>query len=409
MLIIGVPNKNKDKELMHSRIKELSEANFSDTVALRRYLHQHPEVSYKEYETTKFIKAELHKLGIAYESPLETGCVGIIEGGIDSEKVIALRADIDALPIQEEGDAKQDFISRNQGVAHCCGHDAHTANLLAVARILTELKNEIEGKVLLIFQPGEERLPGGGRLLCETGFLQEQGVQAIYGLHTSPMLEAGTVATKTGPLMGAPDEFELEIIGKGGHAARAHEAVDPIVLASQFVNNIQTIASRSVDPTEPVVVTVGRIEGGTAHNIIPEKVKLWGTLRTLSKDTARLVHEKIEAIAKGITESAGGSYNLEINEGYPAVINTEKEARTVLSAAKSLLGDDKVREMNKPIMAGEDFAFYQNHFPGAFYFVGSGSKDSDSLYPWHHPKYNVDDRFFKAATPVMASLVFDHK
>ena len=394
---------------MHSKIKQLSETYFQYAIETRRYLHQHPEVSYKEFETTKFIKSKLDELDIPYESPLETGCVGILEGGKKSDRVIALRADIDALPITEEGENKKDFLSQNKGVAHCCGHDAHTSNLLTAAKILKELQSEIEGKVLLVFQPGEEKLPGGGKLLSETGFLQEQGVQAIYGLHTSPMHKPGTIATKAGPLMAAPDEFEVEIIGKGGHAARAHEAVDPVVLSAQYVNAIQTIASRNVDPTEPVVVTVGRIEGGTAYNIIPEKVKLWGTARTLRPETADLVKEKLESLAKGITESAGGSYTFQLNKGYPAVINTEKEAKTVLDSMTKLFGEESAVEMNRPIMAGEDFAFYQQHFPGAFFFVGSGSEESGSTYSWHHPKYNVDDRFFEVATPLMVSLVFDHQ
>ncbi|MTI86776.1 MAG: amidohydrolase [Balneolaceae bacterium] len=394
---------------MHSKIKELAEAHFTEVVELRRHLHRHPEISYKEFETTNFIKSELDKLGIPHKSPLETGCVGIIEGGKKSKRVIALRADIDALPIQEEGEAKKAFLSQNTGVAHCCGHDAHTANLLGVAHILKELQAEIEGKVLLVFQPGEEKLPGGGRLLSETGFLEDQGVEAIYGLHTSPSYKPGVMATRKGALMAAPDEFEVEIKGVGGHAASAHKAVDPIVLAARFINAIQTIASRSVDPTEPVVVTVGKIEGGTTYNVIPEKVNLLGTVRTLSEETAELVKDRLNAIAKGITESAGGGYTLKFNKGYPPVINTEKEAQTVLASMSRLFGEDKAVKRKRPVMAGEDFAFYQQHFPGAFFFVGSGSPDSDSQYPWHHPRYNVDDGFFKVATPLLAALAFDHK
>ncbi|MDR9417794.1 M20 family metallopeptidase [Gracilimonas sp.] len=394
---------------MQSKIKKLSEEYLQYAIKTRWYLHQNPELSFKEFETTKFIKSELEKLDIPHESSLETGCIGIIEGGIKSDRVIALRADIDALPILEEGEAKSAFISKNKGVAHCCGHDAHTANLLAAAKILKELQDEIEGKVLLIFQPGEEKLPGGGKLLTETGFLQKQGVDAIYGLHTSPMYAVGTMATKAGPLMASTSEFEVEIYGKGGHAARAHEAIDPVVLAAQYVNAVQTIASRNVDPTEPVVVTIGKIEGGSAHNIIPESVKLWGTARTLSPDTEKLVIEKLDALAKGITESAGGNYHFEFNRGYPAVINSEKESQTVLNSARTLFGEEAAIEMMRPIMAGEDFAFYQQQFPGAFFFVGSGSEEADSKYPWHHSKYNVDDRFFEVATPLMVSLVFDHQ
>lgn len=392
---------------IHTSIKKLAEAHFDKMVATRRYLHQHPEVSYKEFETTKFIKSELDKLGIPYESPLETGCVGILKGGKKSDRVIALRADIDALPITEQGEYKTEFFSQNEGVAHCCGHDAHTANMLGVASILNELKEEIEGIVLLIFQPGEEKLPGGGKLLCETGFLQEQKVTEIYGLHTSPTHKPGTVATKIGPIMASADEFEIEIIGKGGHAARAHEAIDPIVLAAQYINAIQTIVSRSVDPTESAVVTVGKIEGGTAHNVIPESVKLLGTVRTLSTETADLIEARLEAILKGITDGAGGSYKFKYLKGYPAVINTEAETMKVFETTQKLFGEEALVRKERPTMAGEDFAFYQQHFPGAFFFVGSGSEKSESTYVWHHPKYNVDDGFFKIAAPIMASLVFN--
>ncbi len=385
-------------------IIELVKANKDEMVATRRHLHQYPEVSFNEFETTKFIKQRLDSLGIPYESPLETGCVGIIEGGKNSSRVIALRADIDALPMDEEGDFKKEFFSKNQGAAHCCGHDAHTANLLGAAKILNELKEEIEGTILLVFQPGEEKLPGGGRLLCETGFLQDKKVSSIFGLHTSPSHDPGTIAIKSGPLMGSPDEFEVEIFGKGGHAARPHEAIDPIVLASQFISAAQTVVSRNVDPTEPAVVTVGRIEGGTAHNVIPESVKLWGTVRTLSKETADLIAGRLEALVKGIAEGGGGSYDFNFNRGYPAVINTEAETEKVIASMSDLFGTDSVIEMERPIMAGEDFSFYQEHFPGAFFFVGSGSSDSESTYVWHHPRYNVDDRFFDTACPLMVSL-----
>ncbi|MEQ9309626.1 MAG: M20 family metallopeptidase [Balneolaceae bacterium] len=392
---------------LRPKIIKLVGSHLDEMISTRRYLHQYPEVSYKEFETTKFIKSKLDELGIVHESPLETGCVGILKGGIESERVIALRADIDALAMNEEGEYKNEFFSKNPGVAHCCGHDAHTANLLGVAKILVELKNEIEGTVLFVFQPGEEKLPGGGKLLCETGFLQSKKVDAIYGLHTSPTHKPGTIATKEGALMGSPDEFEVEIIGKGGHAARAHEAIDPIVLAAQFINVAQTVVSRSVDPTEPAVVTIGRIEGGTAHNVIPDKVKLWGTVRTLNKETASLIENRLESLLKGITQGSGGSYSFHFNKGYPAVTNSPKETDKVLTTMKNLFGEDSAIVMERPIMAGEDFSFYQEHFPGAFFFVGSGSSETESTYVWHHPKYNVDDRFFETAAPLMVSLVLN--
>lgn len=388
------------------QITALAEKFHPQMVEMRRHLHRNPELSFKEYKTTEYITGKLEEMGIAYDRPLETGCVGIIEGGKASDRVVALRADIDALPILEEGEHKNEFLSETEGVAHCCGHDSHTANLLGTARILMELKNEIEGTVLLVFQPGEEKLPGGGRLLSETGYLQDKGVDVIYGLHSSPLHKPGEVALRPGPLMARPDEFTIEIIGKGGHAAAPHLTIDPIVLAARVVNDIQTIVSRNIDPNEPAVVTVGKITGGTAHNVIPEKVEILGTVRTFSEETATMIRDRIEAIVKGVTESAGASYNYQFDFGYPAVINTDWATDTVVSTAGELFGEGRVRHMEKPIMAGEDFAFYQQHFPGAFFFLGSGSEESGSTYVWHHPKYNIDEACFKTGSALMASLVF---
>lgn len=378
----------------------------NEMVAIRRHLHRHPELSYQEKETTKFIVDKLDELGIPTDRPLETGCVGILEGDQASDQVIALRADIDALPITEEGDHKKDFISENEGVAHCCGHDGHTANLLGTAHILSDLKENIKGTVLLIFQPGEETLPGGGRLLCETGYLQEKGVDVVYGLHGNPNLAPGEIALRKGPLMARPDEFEIEILGQGGHAASPHEAIDPIVMAAQVVEQIQTIVSRSVNPTDPAVVTVGKISGGSAYNIIPEKVELLGTVRTFSAETADLIKRRLESIVKGVTEAGGGRYNFAFNYGYPAVQNTDWATDIVIDAASALLGAENVKQMEEPLMAGEDFAFYQQHFPGVFFFLGSGSEESGSVYPWHHPQYNIDEACFTSGAALMASLVF---
>ncbi|MDZ7691359.1 MAG: amidohydrolase [Balneolaceae bacterium] len=389
-----------------SNIKSLAEQYFSDMVEVRRHLHRHPEVSYTEYETTDYIIGKLQELDIPVDRPLETGCVGVLKGGRESDRVIALRADIDALAIQEEGDHKKEFMSENEGVAHCCGHDSHTANLLGTAKILTQLKDKIEGTVLLIFQPGEEKLPGGGRKLCETGYLQEKGVDVIYGLHSSPFLKAGQIGLKKGPLMARPDEFNIEIIGKGGHAAFPHETVDPVVPASQAVTAIQTIASRNIDPSEPVVITIGKIAGGTAHNIIPEKVEMIGTIRTFSEETARFISERIEKIIRGITSSADASYTFDFDPGYPAVDNTDWATDIVIETAGEIIGPEQVKVLDKPIMAGEDFAFYQQYFPGVFFFLGSGGEEAGAVYSWHHPRYNVDEECFKTGAALMASLVF---
>jgi len=375
-------------------------------VDIRRHLHRHPELSYQEHETTEFIINKLDELGIPADRPLETGCVGIIKGGKPSSKVVALRADIDALPIAEEGDHKSGFLSENEGVAHCCGHDAHTANLLGAAHILADVRDEIEGTVLLVFQPGEEKLPGGGRLLCETGYLQEKGVDVIYGLHSYPEFESGEIAIREGPLMARPDEFKIVVIGKGGHAASPHQAVDPILMASQIINQLQTIVSRNVKPTEPAVVTVGKIRGGSAHNIIPEKVELLGTVRTFAQETADMIKNRIEAIVQGVTEASGGQYTFDFDYGYPAVTNTDWATDNLVDVGRGILGDESVHLLDEPIMAGEDFAFYQQEFPGAFFFLGSGSEKADSRYSWHHPKYNIDEDCFLTGAALMASVVF---
>ncbi|MDX1640875.1 MAG: amidohydrolase, partial [Balneolaceae bacterium] len=331
------------------------------------------------------------------------GCLGVIKGN-GSDRVIALRTDIDALAMEEEGEAKVNFLSERAGAAHCCGHDGHTANLLGTAKILTDLKDHIDGTVVLIFQPGEEKLPGGGNLLVETGALQDLGVQQVYGLHTNPYFAPGQVAVKPGPLMACTVEFELEIFGKGGHAAAPHTAIDPIVLASQIITNFQTIVSRSMDPTEPAVITVGKIEAGSAFNVIPESARMIGTVRAFSMETARFLKKRMEAVIKGATDGAGATYNFEFTEGYPAVINDETCTMNVKEAAQKILGDENVIDLKKPVMAGEDFAFYQQEFPGTFFFLGTGSDEADSKWSWHHPRYNIDERGLKTGSALMAGL-----
>jgi amidohydrolase len=372
-------------------------------VQARRYLHKNPEVSFREFDTTDYIIHELKKIGLDADRPLETGCVAVIEGK-PSDRVIALRADIDALAMEEEGDAKQEFMSERAGAAHCCGHDAHTANLLGVANIIQDLKDELEGTVVLIFQPGEESLPGGGKLLTETGYLQKLGVQEIYGLHTNPNFAPGQVALKEGPLMARPDEFEIEIIGKGGHAASPHLTVDPIVVMAELITRFQTIVSRSINPTEPAVITVGKVKAGSTYNVIPERAEMIGTVRTFSKQTATLISDRMKQILEGAAAAYGITYTFSFNEGYPAVINDVSCTQRLIKTAGKMIGADSVVQMNDPIMAGEDFAFYQQQFPGAFFMLGSGSSDADSKWSWHHPRYNVDEKAFLTGSVLMAGI-----
>jgi amidohydrolase len=385
-------------------IRQKAEHHFDYMVQVRRHLHKNPEVSFKEYDTTEYILHELKKMGIQTEKPLETGCIGVIEGG-KTGPAIALRADIDALAMEEEGEVKKEFISERAGAAHCCGHDAHTANLLGTAKILNELRGEIAGKVVFVFQPAEEKLPGGGRMIRESGILQKHGVEEIYGLHMNPNFAPGQIAVKPGAFMACTVEFEIDVIGKGGHAATPHLAIDPIVLASQIITQFQSIISRSLDPTEPAVITVGKITAGSAFNVIPAKAEMIGTVRAFSMDTARFIKKRMEAIVRSTVEGAGGSYRFLFNEGYPAVVNDAECTRKLEETALRILGEENVIELNRPMMAGEDFAFYQEEFPGAFFFLGSGSDQADSRWSWHHPRYNIDERALLTGSALMAGLV----
>lgn len=387
-------------------IREKAQNHFDYMVQTRRYLHKNPEVSFNEYDTTDYILHELKKLGIESVRPLETGCVGIIEGK-KSDRSVALRADIDALSMDEEGDHKKEFISERPGAAHCCGHDAHTANLLGVANILMEMQDHIEGKVLLVFQPAEEKLPGGAKVMLKSGLLQKHGVQKIFGLHTYPNLEPGKISTKPGSFMAGTNEFEIDIIGRGGHAAAPQQAVDPIVMAATIISQFQTVVSRSVDPTQPAVLTVGKITGGSAHNVIPEKVSILGTVRSFSDEVTTTIHNRMETIVKSVTESAGGSYRAHFERGYPPVLNDEESTKELLTSAKEVLGEEHVHLLERPLMAGEDFAFYQKEIPGAFFYLGSGSEEADSKWSWHHPKYNVDEKCFLTGASLMAGVALN--
>ena len=391
-------------EGLKQSIREKAEKYFDYMVQVRRYLHKNPEVSFKEFDTTVYILHELNKMGIETEQPLETGCVGVIDGG-EPGKSIALRADIDALAMEEEGEAKKEFKSERPGAAHCCGHDAHTANLLGTAKILKEMESEIPGKVVLVFQPAEEKLPGGGRMMRESGVLQKHGVEEIYGLHMNPNFSPGQIAVKSGAFMACTSEFEIEVIGKGGHAATPHLAIDPIVLSSNIITQFQSIISRSLDPTEPAIITVGKIQSGSAFNVIPEKAEMIGTVRAFSMETARFIKKRMEEIIKSTVEGAGGSYTFDFNEGYPAVVNDETCTQKLEQSARKLLGEENVIALKKPLMAGEDFAFYQEEFPGAFFFLGSGSDKADSKWSWHHPRYNIDEKAFLTGSALMAGLV----
>jgi len=382
---------------------------FPEMVAFRRDLHRNPEISYKEFRTTERIIAELAALGYEIHRPLQTGCVAVLRGDAGGKGVLALRADIDALPMDEEGEHKQEFISQVPGAAHCCGHDLHTANLLGTAHILASLKAYVAGTVVLVFQPGEEKPPGVARLLMETGLLQKLGVQAIYGLHAYPYAGVGEIALIKGPMMARPDEFELTVHGKGGHAAIPQKTVDPVVIAAQIVTVLQSIVSRNVNPLDAAVVTVGKIAGGSVCNVIPDEVAMLGTIRSFSQALSTQISARIEGMARGIAEAAGATISYRYISGYPAVVNTDWAVDALKQTADGIPGVSVVT-LPEPLMAGEDFSFYLQEFPGAYFYLGTGSNEAESnSWNWHHPRFNVDEKAMLTGMSVLAELVLKTK
>jgi amidohydrolase len=384
---------------LFSRLEEL----FPELVEFRRDLHMYPELSFHEEITPKKVAEFLTDLGIEVRTGVGgRGVVGTLKGGKPG-KTVALRADFDALPIQDEKEVP--YKSKVPGVMHACGHDIHTASLLGVAKVLSEVKEELEGNVVFIHQFAEELAPGGAKPMIEDGCLD--GVDVIYGAHVWSMDPYGTVAVNEGFTMAASDAFEIEIVGKGGHGATPHLTVDPLVVGSQLVLNLQQIVSRRVDPLKPAVVTVGAFHSGEAFNVIPNTAKLKGTVRTFDEDVRDMIEEAIGQITTSTCNNAGATANYKYLRGYPALWNHPEEIRRVEDLAQGVLGQEKVNRM-EPIMGGEDFAYYLQEVPGAFFFVGGGNPDIGATYPHHHPMFNVDERSMLITGKLFISSVLNY-
>ncbi|NJB84726.1 amidohydrolase [Lewinella marina] len=382
---------------LRTRVRALAENHTPATVADRRHLHAHPELSFEEHETVAYVADRLDELSIPYRRLAGTGLVAEIRGG--AGPTIALRADLDALPIQEANTV--DYRSTREGVMHACGHDVHTASLLGTARILNELRAELPGTVRLLFQPGEEQLPGGATLMIRDGALKDPVPQALFGQHVHPPLPAGSVGFRPGIYMASTDELFLTIHGRGGHGAMPHQATDPIVVTAQVITALQQLVSRESDPTLPVVLTFGKIaSAGGATNVIPNAVHLEGTLRTLDEDWRRELHQRLRRTAEGIASALGARAELEIRHGYPLLKNDEPLTHWARDAARELLGADRVVDL--PIrMTGEDFAFYTHHLPACFYRLGVGSPS-----PVHTDTFDVDEDCLTTGSALMAWLAF---
>ncbi|MFC4809974.1 M20 family metallopeptidase [Paenibacillus sp. GCM10023250] len=385
-----------------ARVDAQLQTAYPNMVDSRRYLHRHPELSFHERETSRWIAERLR--GIGCEVREGVGGYGIVATvrGERPGPVVALRADIDALPIQD--DKRTDYASQVPGVMHACGHDAHTATMLAIVAFYQANRDGFAGERRFLFQPAEEVSPGGAVGMIADGAIE--GVDAVYGVHLWTPLPYGVVATRSGPFMAAPDEIYIDIAGKGGHGALPHETIDAVVVGAAMVQAMQTIVSRSVNPLDPAVVTVGSFHAGTTANVIAERCRLTGTVRSFSEDVRALAKERLEAIVGQTAAMYGASASLEYRDGYPTVVNDTREAERFFKVAAETFGQEAVQESTL-IMAGEDFTYYLREVPGCFMFVGAGNPDCGATYPHHHPRFDIDERAMLQAAKLMIAMAED--
>jgi amidohydrolase len=384
-------------------VRDRVERLFSDLVEWRRDFHRNPELSFQEKRTSEKVADILEALGLKVKKGIAGyGVTGLLCGK-GSGPTIALRADMDALPIQDEKDVE--YRSQVPGVMHACGHDGHMAMLLGAASVLTERKEQLAGNVLFLFQPAEESLPGGAIGMIGEGVLD--GVDAIYGLHLWSPMPFGTVGVREGGFMAAADSFELEIVGKGGHGALPHTSVDAVAVAAHVVVNLQTIISREVDPLEPAVISVGTIHGGNAFNVIAERVRLSGTVRSFNLETRERLIRRMEEVIDATCRMYGAKACFRYNRGYPPLVNHPAETRLAAQVAEEIVGPEQVRVI-EPVMGGEDFAYYLEHRPGAFLFVGAGDESRGITAPHHHPRFDIDERALKVGTEWLVRIALSY-
>ena len=384
---------------LKEKIRHLSEEYHQDVVSIRRYLHKNPELSFHEYETSKFIQNKLYDYGISFKSGIaNTGVVALIEGKNPQSKCIALRADIDALPIQELNNV--DYCSVNKGVMHACGHDVHTASLLGVARVLNKLKEEWEGSIKLIFQPAEEKFPGGASQMISEGVLENPEVDKIIGQHVSPELQSGIIGMCSGMFMASADEIYITVIGRGGHAALPDRTLNPVLMSSKIICALYEHFDAIEDM--PSVLSIGAVDGGSAGNIVPDEVRLQGTFRAMNEEYRAKSHQKIREICQIIANEMGGICEVDIKIGYPFLKNDEKLTASCFKNAQAFIGDTKVIDISKR-MTAEDFAYYTHHVPACFYRLGVGfAGQEDRLL--HNPYFDVDENALKLSVGMMSWL-----
>ena len=386
--------------LLLEKIKSLSQQYSQEVIGLRRHLHANPELSYQEHNTVKFVAQTLRSFGIEpIEGIADTGLIAEIKGKNPGKKTIALRADMDALPITEANDVP--YKSKNIGVMHACGHDAHTSSLLGTAKILNEVKEQFEGTVRLLFQPGEEKNPGGASLMIRDGALKNPEPAAIIGQHVFPLLPVGKIGFREGMYMASSDEIYLKVIGKGGHGAAPELAIDPIIIASHIILGLQQIISRNASPKQSTVLTFGKISGGTAVNIIPDEVTIDGTFRAMNETWRTEGLKKIKKMAENIAEGMGGKCEVTISHGYPYLENNPAVTRRIKRAAEEYVGKENVVDLDITL-GSEDFAFYSHVVPASFYRIGTRNEAKGIISYVHTPTFNIDEDALTIGPGLMA-------
>ncbi|MDA0783207.1 MAG: M20 family metallopeptidase [Bacteroidetes bacterium] len=371
-------------------------------VDIRRHIHQNPELSFQEYETAALVEKELQSLGLKTQRLANTGVVAVIEGKNPSKKVVGLRADIDALPILEVNDGRP-YRSKKEGVMHACGHDVHTTSLLGAARILTELKDNFEGSIKLVFQPGEERLPGGASLMIAEGVLKNPKVDVMIGQHVMPGIETGKTGFRPGLYMASTDEIYVKVTGKGGHGAMPHFNIDPVLISAHLIVALQQIVSRAANPAIPSVLSFGKVIAQGATNVIPNEVIIEGTFRTLDENWRAEAHQKMLTLARGLVEGMGGTVDFDIKRGYPFLKNNEDLTERLQSEAKSFLGEQNVEHLGI-WMAAEDFSYFTQEVPSCFYRLGTRNEAKKTTFSVHHPNFDVDEDALEQGCGLLAYL-----
>ncbi|PWT72416.1 MAG: amidohydrolase [Bacteroidetes bacterium] len=387
--------------MLKNKISQLAKEYAPTFIDIRHHLHANPELSYKEFETSALVQEKLSNWNISFEKKATTGVVGIIKGRNPEKRVIALRADMDALPIKEQNNVP--YKSRNEGVMHACGHDVHTSILLGASRILNELKDEWEGTIKLIFQPGEERNPGGASILIKEGVLENPKPQAILGLHVHPGLETGRLSFRGGVAMASADELYFTIRGKGGHAASPHTTVDTILVASQLIVALQQIISRNRNPFSPSVLSITSVQGGYTTNVIPSEVKLMGTFRAMDEEWRFKAHDLIRKLTIELVHSMGAEVDLHIDVGYPVVYNNESLNQIARGKAEEFIGKENVSE-TEIRMGSEDFGYYTQLIPGCFYRLGVMNVEKGIVSGVHTPTFDIDESAIGIGIGMMAWL-----